>query len=213
VAGTTAIEALAAAATSAAAALSAVAASAGASGGAGMLGGLGGLFGGVSDTAFGSTSFADALSAGVIPVATGGKVVGPGSGTSDSIAARLSNGEFVVNAQATSRFEPLLRLINSGKALAKNLFGGNRAIGGATLPRSSYEVNERGPEILDVNGRQFLMMGAQRGQVIPLKGSSGGGTNLYVTVTPPPGGSRQTAIQWGSEAGRHIQAALRRNGK
>jgi murein DD-endopeptidase MepM/ murein hydrolase activator NlpD len=32
--------------------------------------------------------------------ATGGKVTGPGSATSDSIAARLSNGEFVVKTQA-----------------------------------------------------------------------------------------------------------------
>ena len=32
--------------------------------------------------------------------ATGGKVVGPGTATSDSIAARLSNGEFVVKTQA-----------------------------------------------------------------------------------------------------------------
>jgi lysophospholipase L1-like esterase len=92
--------------------------------------------------------------------------------------------------------------------------GGFLATGGPALPGTTYGINERGaPEVLDVNGRQFLMMGAQRGQVIPLQGSSGGGTNLYVTVTPPPGGSRQTAVQWGAEAGRHIQAALRRNGK
>lgn len=46
--------------------------------------------------------------------ATGGKVTGAGTGTSDSIPAWLSNGEFVINAKATSRNEPLLRAINSG---------------------------------------------------------------------------------------------------
>ncbi len=46
--------------------------------------------------------------------ATGGKISGPGSSISDSILARLSDGEFVVNAEATSRFLPLLQAINSG---------------------------------------------------------------------------------------------------
>lgn len=45
--------------------------------------------------------------------AKGGKVNGPGTGTSDSIPAQLSNGEYVVNAQSTKLFEPLLEAINS----------------------------------------------------------------------------------------------------
>lgn len=48
-----------------------------------------------------------------LPKASGGYVSGPGSGTSDSILARLSNGEFVVNAQSTARFRGLLEAINS----------------------------------------------------------------------------------------------------
>ncbi|MBR1230202.1 hypothetical protein JQ600_35495 [Bradyrhizobium sp. AUGA SZCCT0176] len=46
--------------------------------------------------------------------ADGGFVSGPGTGTSDSIPARLSDGEFVVNAAATKQFAPLLQAINSG---------------------------------------------------------------------------------------------------
>lgn len=46
--------------------------------------------------------------------ATGGYVRGPGSGTSDSIPARLSNGEFVINAASTSRHRQVLEAINSG---------------------------------------------------------------------------------------------------
>ncbi len=48
---------------------------------------------------------------------TGGQVRGPGSGTSDSILAWLSNGEFVVNADAAAKHLPLLAAINSGRNL------------------------------------------------------------------------------------------------
>lgn len=44
--------------------------------------------------------------------AKGGKVKGPGTGTSDSVPAMLSNGEFVMTAEATRRFEPLLEIMN-----------------------------------------------------------------------------------------------------
>ena len=46
--------------------------------------------------------------------ADGGAISGPGTGTSDSILSRLSNGEFVVRAAATSYYGPdLLHAINS----------------------------------------------------------------------------------------------------
>lgn len=62
--------------------------------------------------------------------ATGGYVEGPGTGTSDSIPARLSNGEFVVNAKATKRNLPLLAAINGGMGS-----GGRRyATGGLVMP-------------------------------------------------------------------------------
>ena len=44
--------------------------------------------------------------------ADGGLVEGPGTGTSDSIPAMLSNGESVMTAKATSMFAPLLSAIN-----------------------------------------------------------------------------------------------------
>jgi hypothetical protein len=45
-------------------------------------------------------------------LAKGGVLQGPGSGTSDSIPAMLSNGESVINAASTSMFRPLLSTIN-----------------------------------------------------------------------------------------------------
>lgn len=59
-----------------------------------------------------------------LPFASGGQVRGPGTGTSDSILARLSNGEFVTNAKATKRFRPLLEAINSGAGLPGFASGG-----------------------------------------------------------------------------------------
>lgn len=60
--------------------------------------------------------------------AEGGKVIGPGTGTSDSIPANLSNGEFVMTAKATQLFEPLLSAMNSI---------------GAGVPISSYSAYNR----------------------------------------------------------------------
>lgn len=50
--------------------------------------------------------------------ASGGFVSGPGGPRSDSIMARLSDGEFVVNSASTSKWLPLLQAINSGSLSA-----------------------------------------------------------------------------------------------
>ncbi len=48
--------------------------------------------------------------------ATGGEVVGAGTGTSDSVPAMLSNGEYVLNADAVERLGiPLLNGLNTGR--------------------------------------------------------------------------------------------------
>jgi len=64
--------------------------------------------------------------------AEGGLVTGPGTGTSDSISARLSNGEFVVNAASTARFLPLLEQINSTPQRFAN--GGLATVNSASTP-------------------------------------------------------------------------------
>ncbi|TWI73787.1 hypothetical protein IQ16_01931 [Bradyrhizobium huanghuaihaiense] len=58
--------------------------------------------------------------------ATGGLITGPGSTTSDSIPAMLSNKEFVVNADATQKHLGLLTALNAGKEIGFKHF----AIGG-----------------------------------------------------------------------------------
>lgn len=105
--------------------------------GASQDGVLGAIFNGVADTVGLSIQIRDTIAAGdrythhllervvnnvwaanvrsgATPYATGGWVTGPGTGTSDSIAARLSAGEFVVNAADARRAGPLLEGINAG---------------------------------------------------------------------------------------------------
>ncbi len=62
--------------------------------------------------------------------AEGGLISGPGNGTSDSVVARVSNGEYIVRADATRRNLPLLHAINSGvPAFADGGLVGPRSIG------------------------------------------------------------------------------------
>ena len=62
--------------------------------------------------------------------ATGGLVNGPGTGTSDSIPARLSNGESVINARSTAMFGPLLSSLNqAGGGVAFNPAAGGQREG------------------------------------------------------------------------------------
>lgn len=61
--------------------------------------------------------------------ASGGFVSGNGGPTEDSIPARLSNGEFVVNAEATTRHRPLLERINRGIRNGSNLMRSESIMG------------------------------------------------------------------------------------
>ena len=70
--------------------------------------------------------------------ATGGLVTGPGTETSDSIPARLSNGESVMTAAATSMFAPMLSAFNQmGGGIPINVTASsNQALGEDMLARA-----------------------------------------------------------------------------
>lgn len=53
-------------------------------------------------------------------------------------------------------------------------FGGFRANGGPVDSGSFYRVNERGPELMTVGNRDYLMMGGQSGYVKPVSSAGGG---------------------------------------
>jgi len=67
-----------------------------------------GGIGGIINAIFGGSSSP-------VKAATGGLVRGPGTGTSDSIPARLSDGEFVVNAKMAKKYGDLLTALNAGR--------------------------------------------------------------------------------------------------
>ena len=68
-------------------------------------------------------------------MAQGGMVTGPGSGTSDSIPAMLSNGEYVVNARSTRLFQPLLAAINDYGLSTPAFAAGGLAVQQQLAPR------------------------------------------------------------------------------
>lgn len=67
----------------------------------------------------------------IMQKANGGPVFGAGTGTSDSIPAMLSNGEYVINAKAVRRLGlPLLNALNNGYAIGGAVSSGG---GGGTV--------------------------------------------------------------------------------
>ena len=89
--------------------------------------------------------------------ATGGLISGPGTGTSDSIIARLSNGEYVMRADAVRMFGTgLLDQMNAGQLPAFAMGGG---------------IGETGPQ-LEVTGPSRIFNANQTASML-----SGGGGN------------------------------------
>lgn len=91
-----------------------------------------------------------------------------------------------------------------------SLFGGGLAGGGTAERGRFYEVNERRPELLSVNGRDFLMMGSQRGKVIPNPQVSGGRSQVNnITVNVPETTTRVSGTQLAADIQRRIAAGSR----
>ncbi|WP_314945925.1 hypothetical protein [Bradyrhizobium cosmicum] len=96
-------------------------------------------------TLSGGLGFADGgLVSGAAPVAKadGGYIAGPGSGTSDSIPARLSNGEFVVRASATAKHRAVLEAINADRIprFADGGLVGNAGSSGAPMISPAHVI-------------------------------------------------------------------------
>ena len=93
-----------------------------------------------------SKAAAKAANATMFGLASGGYVSGPGTGTSDSIPVRLSNGEYVMSAAAVDRIgTPLLDAMNRGDAVhyaGGGLVGVNN--GGGSGPAA---ISSAGPSI------------------------------------------------------------------
>lgn len=113
----------------------------------------------------------EAAKAGVNSFAVGGLVRGAGTGTSDSIPARLSNGESVMTARTTSMFSPLLSAFNQlgggvpitpaasgGTQIGEDFLAAAVAKGFAACPAPVVSVKE----ITTVQGRVQAIEGRGR---------------------------------------------------
>lgn len=83
-----------------------------------------------------SAAMTASMTSGLSFFSTGGYVSGAGTGTSDSIPAMLSNGEYVINAKATKRHGALIKAINNGSDIGRFSTGGQV---GNNLPVMSME--------------------------------------------------------------------------
>lgn len=88
-----------------------------------------------------------------------------------------------------------------------SLFGGGRASGGPVSAGRMYEVNENNPELLNVGGRQFLMMGSQGGSVQQNSGKSVTVNNSFAISGNV---DKRTQRQIAAEVGRSVQFELSR---
>lgn len=107
-------------------------------------------------------------SGGIGRAATGGRISGPGSGTSDSIPTMLSNGEYVVRASQAKRYGAMLEAINSGKFRIPHFatggsVGGTVASGGGFGGVSVEVVNQTG---VQAEGRAETSRGANGQQMV-----------------------------------------------
>jgi hypothetical protein len=134
--------------------------------------------------------------------ATGSGAGGSGGGWVDLLAGLFGGGggDYSYNDGA-------------GTTNAAGISGG-RANGGPVGAGGMFEVAEKRPELLDVNGRKFLLMGKQRGRIDPnpqVGGSTGHTVNANIVVQMPSGTSAQTMNQAGAAVARKLQMANRRN--
>ncbi|QXN71100.1 tape measure protein [Rhodobacter phage RcDurkin] len=183
----------------------------GGGGGLGLLGLIGGLFG----------------------FAEGGKVRGPGTTTSDSILALLSDKEFVVNAQAAEDFGPLLHAINTGMISKEDpqammaLLGGLPYSTRKALPAyaSGGYVNESGnfdPYRAFVAPSYMEAMGASGGPNLqatrflsPQQGNNAAGKTFTLNNTYNIGNAgggdnfRRSAVQHAKVLARQLERAQR----
>jgi len=87
-----------------------------------------------------TTALATTLAA-VPGFATGGYFAGAGTATSDSNLAKLSDGEFIVNAAATKKNRSLLEAINSGERVSSGGSSGQGS-GYAPMPQPIVQIYE-----------------------------------------------------------------------
>jgi len=90
--------------------------------------------------------------------------------------------------------------------------GRRQAGGGSVLPGMFYRVNENGPEMLSMSGKDYLMTGSQGGHITPNHKLAGGGLVQNIKFETAAPTSQRTQEQIAQRAGFEVSQAQRRNG-
>ncbi len=119
-------------------------------------------------------------------------------------------GNLFGGASGTSGNNPSAFTASAGSGIGSflsSLLG--KASGGPVSAGGMYRVNENGPELLNIAGKQYLMMGSQPGSVTP--NGAGGGNSVTVNVNQSfaSGTSRATTLQAAADARRQLEYAGR----
>ena len=115
---------------------------------------------------------------------------------------QLAEAERLLSDLARDRNSVLnVSIRTSGKFLSpEGKKGPGRAAGGPTSPNTLHEVTEGGkPELLDVGGRTYLMMGNQGGMVRPAATGAGAtgaaGVTNNITINMPAGSNGEDVVR------------------
>lgn len=128
--------------------------------------------------------------------AVGGRVRGRGTGTSDSILANVSNGEFVVRESIASRVPHFLNALNSGQPEAVQAAGGRRAnpypgyAGGGIVAAQQFAISQNGKPYQwgGTGNPSWDCSGFMSGITHALRGENPFSGRLGQTATMPWGG-------------------------
>jgi tape measure domain-containing protein len=142
--------------------------------------------------------------------ATGGSVRGAGTGTSDSIPAMLSNGEYVIKASAVQALgKDKLDLLNKGM-LPQFSAGGYVSQTGGRLVRQRNEAIRRGDDaaVAELNGliQELLNLTAEQNTILT-EGSEEEVSNL-VTTSSAAADAKALAEQYSDSFQADFQGAL-----
>ncbi|MEX0404058.1 phage tail tape measure protein [Aquibium sp. LZ166] len=133
----------------------------------------------------------------ILSLKDSGQVRGPGTATSDSIPAMLSDGEFVVNAKATKKHRAALEAINSGKAIGLASGG---FVGGSYANTYAPSLN------INVAGSGNARQDAQ------LAGMIADTVDRTLKANQPRDGFRRSPYQTLTKQAQDMQHAAGRNG-
>ena len=156
--------------------------------------------------------------------ATGKLVTKSFKGMEDSLVKFVTTGKGSFGELATSIIADMIRIsiqqsITGPLALffKTSVLGlsPGKATGGSVFSNSIQRVNEDGPELLEVGGKSYLMMGSQSGNVVPNNqlSSGGGGQQISITIHQTVGDVATVSMLQQSNAAlvRQIRGGLARS--